>query len=112
MGRRSLKEPRSKQLNLSLTDRELRSLHHWSETAGKRPAIFARDVIFRGARIATVTTERDLFRLPIIRARLAAIASALTELARHLRGTNKPVPEHISGVLDELRAIINSEPEK
>lgn len=106
MARPKLSEPRSQQLNISLTARELESIKKRAAALGMRPAHFGRSTLL-GRNVepaAKSSTDDNIQRL--IYAQLARLGNNLNQMVRHLHQTGDPLPTDLEPLLKDIRQII------
>jgi hypothetical protein len=106
MGRSKITEPRTHQLNLSLTMREWESVKQRAQILGMRPAHFGRTVVLdqeRATRVAPLPESR-FDRL--VYGALSRLGNNLNQLLRHLHRTGDPIPADLEPLLREIRQII------
>lgn len=107
MGRPRKSEPRTKQLNLSLTEAELESICRRAEAVGMRPVHFGRAILLdeaRSVRKQTAANGSNLERL--IYDQLSRLGNNLNQLVRHLHRTGDPVPADLEPLLADIRQIV------
>jgi hypothetical protein len=106
MGRPKISEPRTKQLNLSLTAAELASIRRRAEAVGMRPVHFGRALFFEQRRkIAPQrNVEGNIGRL--IYGQLVRLGNNLNQMVRHLHATGEPLPADLEPLLSDIRQII------
>ena len=114
MGRTRKSEPRSHQLNLSLTASELESIRSRAEAVGMRPVHFGRALILDEMRSSKKQPPRlDTFATPIdtlIYSQLARLGNNLNQMVRHLHQTGDPLPADLEPLLKDIRQIITRRP--
>jgi hypothetical protein len=106
-------EPRSKQLNLSLTERELASIEARAAALGMRPVHFGRALLLEancapeGAGRAPRNTQHRRSNFEhLIHAQLVRLGNNLNQMTRHLHRFGGPVPPDLEPLLIDIRAII------
>ena len=110
MGRPRKIEPRSHQLNLSLTASELERIRLRAEAVGMRPVHFGRALILDetrppARRIAQQTTLlAPLDRL--IYSQLVRLGNNLNQMVRRLHQTGDPLPADLEPLLKDIRQVI------
>jgi hypothetical protein len=103
MGRPISSNPRRQQLNLSLTDDELRSICMRAAAVGMRPVHFGRAILLSdGNHVAA--PDNHLSRL--IHQQLVRLGSNLNQIARHYNRTGDPPPADLEPLLRDIRQII------
>ena len=112
MGRPRKSEPRSEQLNLSLTASELESIKRRAESVGMRPVHFGRALLLDKTRKASVGHDQNnssnIERL--IYGQLVRLGNNLNQMVRHLHGTGDPLPADLEPLLTDIRQIITRVP--
>jgi hypothetical protein len=106
MGRPKKTEPRSQQLNLSLTATELESIKRRAKAVGMRPVHFGRALLLdQGTR---VTAQRELKNntKKLVYAQLSRLGNNLNQMVRHLHQTGDPLPADLEPLLTDIRQII------
>jgi hypothetical protein len=110
MGHPRKTEPRSHQLNLSLTASELESIKRRAEKVGMRPVHFGRALLIDETRPSTKQIARQkapaasLDRL--IYGQLVRLGNNLNQMVRHLHQTGDPLPADLEPLLKDIRQII------
>jgi hypothetical protein len=105
MGRPKKSEPRVRQLNLSLTESELRSIEQRAEAVGMRPVHFSRALLFdQNRKPAPKAGDSNIGRL--IYGQLVRLGNNLNQMVRHLHRTGDPVPSDLEPLLNDIRQII------
>jgi len=110
MGRPRTSEPRDRQLNLSLTTRELESIKRRAQALGMRPIYFAREVLLGSERKVIGKGEPDGNMGRLIHTQLVRLGNNLNQLVRHLHRTGDPLPPDLEPLLKDIRQIINRVP--
>jgi hypothetical protein len=106
MARPKKSEPRDRQLNLSLTERELESIRRRAAALGMRPVHFGRAVLldrgreFIGRRETNDNAER------LIYGQLVRLGNNLNQMVRHLHQTGDPLPADLEPLLRDIRQMI------
>jgi Bacterial mobilisation protein (MobC) len=107
MGRPRTSEPRSHQLNLSLTASELESIEKRAEAVGMRPVHFGRAVLLDQKRQPSVNRAPDGSNLEhLIYGQLSRLGNNLNQMVRHLHQTGDPLPADLEPLLDDVRRIL------
>ena len=106
MGRPNKSEPRSKQLNLSLTASELESIRRRAQALGMRPVHFGRALLLDQDRTLTVSHEPQNNLELLIYSQLVRLGNNLNQLMRHLHRTGEPLPADLEPLLRDIRHII------
>jgi|SRR5665213_1034050 len=108
MGRPKKIEPRSRQLNISLSDSELGELKRRAEAVGMRIVHFGRSLLTDGERPRGHRAEqRDTAIERLIYGQLVRLGNNLNQLVRHLHRTGDPVPADLEPLLKDIRQIIS-----
>jgi hypothetical protein len=106
MGRPRKSEPRSYQLNLSLTASELESVKRRAQALGMRPVHFGRAAVLgQGNKIAVMREPHDNMQR-LIHAQLVRLGNNLNQMVRHLHQTGDPLPPDLESLLKDIRAMI------
>ena len=107
MGRPNKTEPRCRQLNIGLTEREYEALCRRAEAVGMRPVYFGRALLLNGnspiavqAQPPVSTSQRLIFQA------LSRLGNNLNQLVRHLHQTGEPVPSDLEPLLRDIRQIL------
>jgi hypothetical protein len=107
MGRPKTSEPRSHQLNLSLTARELESIKRRAAALGMRPVHFGRIMLLDKNKHPTMkpeTSDGNIDRL--VYGQLARLGNNLNQIVRRLHQTGDPLPADLEPLLNDIRAIL------
>src|SRR3984957_538277 len=113
MSRPQKSEPRCKQLNLSLTEREFADIETRAAALGMRAVHFSRALLFETGRRSKTTSKRRLqaqkerdnhYRL--IHSQHVRLGNNLNQIARHANTVGGPVPPDLEPLLNDVRAII------
>jgi hypothetical protein len=104
MSRPRKSEPRSAQLNLSLTPSELASVRKRAEALGMRPVHFGRALLLDTKRSVHHEPSSNTNRL--IYDQLARLGNNLNQMVRHLHQTGDPLPADVEPLLRDIRQII------
>ena len=114
MGRITKREPRSHQLNLSLTASELERIRLRAEAVGMRPVHFGRALILDEMRAPSRhTTRQTASATPLDRlvyGQLVRLGNNLNQMVRHLHRTGDPLPADLEPLLGDIRQIIARAP--
>ncbi len=106
MGRPRKSEPRSEQLNLSLTASELASIKRRAEAVGMRPVHFGRALILgQGGRVAAKTAPASNLD-QLVYGQLVRLGNNLNQMVRHLHRTSDPLPADLEPLLKDIRQIM------
>jgi hypothetical protein len=106
MGRPGISEPRSKQLNLSLTASELASIRERARALGMRPAHFGRALLLDQSRMRAAEREPGSHVERLIYGQLARLGNNLNQMVRHLHRTGDPLPADLEPLLRDIRQIM------
>jgi hypothetical protein len=106
MGRPRKSEPRRNQLNLSLTDKELKSIKLRAKAVGMRPVHFGRALILDRRRSPKFKSAREIPLNRLVLNQLARLGNNLNQLMRHLHSTGDPLPRDLEPLLKDIRDII------
>jgi hypothetical protein len=113
MSRPRQSEPRRRQLNLSLTERELASIENRASALGMRAVHFSRAVLLsahRPAPASKLTTAPAELRSGnvdrLIHTQLVRLGNNLNQMMRHAHRVGGPVPDDLAPLLADIRAII------
>lgn len=113
MSRSRTSEPRCKQLNLSLTERELASIEARAAALGMRPVHFGRALLLDTRRAPKAsktalstpqTTPDNVERL--IHTQLVRLGNNLNQMTRHVHSVGGPVPPDLAPLLTDIRALV------
>ena len=108
MGRPRKSEPRSRQLNLSLTDTELEEVCRRAEAVGMRPVHFSRILLLDSERSVTVAANNTS---RLLRLELARLGNNLNQAVRKLNSLGLPLPSDLEPLLADIREIISRMPQ-
>ena len=118
MSRPRRSEPRCKQLNLSLTERELASIEARAAALGMRAVHFSRAILLKARRPAQSSrlTRSPAEPLPnnldrLIHIQLVRLGNNLNQMMRHAHRVGSPVPDDLGALLTDIRAIIGRLPQ-
>lgn len=112
MSRPTKSEPRCKQLNLSLTERELASIESRAAALGMRAAHFSRSLLLKKRRAPPRRSEPCKAKNQpgnfdrLIHAQLVRLGNNLNQMMRHLHSFGGPVPADLEPLLTDIRALI------
>jgi hypothetical protein len=106
MGRPKKSEPRSQQLNLSLTESELESIRKRAQAVGMRPVHFGRALLLDQNRKLTVKSQPSSNAERLIYDQLVRLGNNLNQMVRHLHRTGEPLPTDLEPLLKDIRHII------
>lgn len=106
MGRPKTSEPRTQQLNLSLTAREWDNIQRRAHALGMRPVHFGRAVLLDEQRKPTFKSEHETSINRLVYGQLARLGNNLNQLMRHLHQTGDPLPADLEPLLKDIRQII------
>ena len=111
MGRSKKSEPRDRQLNLSLTGRELEAISRRARAVGMRPVHFGRAILLDEGKAPprqAAPSANNMERL--IYGQLVRLGNNLNQLVRHLHRTGDPLPTDLEPLLADIRQIIARSP--
>lgn len=106
MGRPTTSDPRSKQLNLRLTQSELKSIEQRAQALGMRPVHFGRAVLLDDDRKIVVRHEPESNMDRLIYDQLVRLGNNLNQMVRHLHQTGEPLPADLEPLLKDIRLIV------
>jgi hypothetical protein len=107
MGRPRTFEPRSQQLNLSLTVSEFESIKRRAYVVGMRPVHFGRALLLDQNRDPAAKPEPTSSNLELlIYGQLVRLGNNLNQMVRHLHQTGDPLPADLEPLLKDIRRII------
>jgi hypothetical protein len=106
MGRPKQVEPRSRQLNLSFSTRELEDIKIRAHALGMRPSHFGRTLLLNGnvqpnSHHVPVDNSRRLIHTQLVR-----MGNNLNQMVRHLHQTGDPLPADLEPLLNDIRRLI------
>jgi hypothetical protein len=106
MGRPITSEPRTHQLNLSLTSRELASIRRRAAAVGMRPVHFGRALLLdmKSRPVGKTETKSNIDRLAYDQ--LVRLGNNLNQMVRHMHQTGDPLPADLEPLLRDIRQII------
>lgn len=113
MSRPRQSEPRRKQLNLSLTERELASIEARAAALGMRAVHFSRALLLTARHTAPTlgiapssaeTQPSNVDRL--IHVQLVRLGNNLNQMMRHAHRAGGPAPDDLAPLLTDIRALI------
>jgi hypothetical protein len=110
MGRPKQIEPRSRQLNLSLSTCELEDIKKRAHALGMRPSHFGRALLLDNNRLPTTHNEPVNNAWRLIHNQLARLGNNLNQMVRHLHQTGDPLPADLEPLLIDIRQIIARAP--
>jgi hypothetical protein len=106
MGRPKTSEPRTRQLNLSLTESELARITRRAEALGMRPVHFGRALLLEQRAKVVTTSEPSGNVERLIYAQLVRLGNNLNQMVRHLHRTGDRLPTDLEPLLKNIRQII------
>lgn len=106
MGRPRKSEPRSQQLNLSLTASELERIRQRAHAVGMRPVHFGRALLLEQSNEGPTKRETSSNLERLIYGQLARLGNNLNQMVRHLHRTGDPLPPDLEPLLKDIRQII------
>jgi hypothetical protein len=106
MARPRKAEPRSQQLNFSLTLSELESIKRRAEAVGMRPVHFGRTLLLnQGGKVAAkAAPANNIDRM--IYGQLVRLGNNLNQMLRHLHRTGDPLPVDLEPLLKDIRQVM------
>jgi hypothetical protein len=107
MARPKQTEPRGRQFNVSLTEREHEVLLARAAASGLRPVDYGRAQLFARKRISEVETARPPHLDPLFHAELSRLGNLLNQIVRKMHIFDQPAPPELVTLLDDIRALIN-----
>jgi len=105
MARPKISEPRTRQLNLSLTASELETVRKRADALGMRPVHFGRAVLLN-SNGAVARNEGGSNVSRSIHAQLVRLGNNLNQMVRHLHQTGDPLPPDLEPLLNDIRRLI------
>jgi hypothetical protein len=106
MGRPTKLEPRTKQLNLSLTERELERIKQRADLVGMRAVHFGRALLLDEKAKAVTENSSDNALAKLIYTQLVRLGNNLNQLVRHLHAHGGPLPRDLEPLLRDIRKQI------
>jgi hypothetical protein len=106
MGRPTTSDPRSRQLNLSLTESESESIAQRARKLGMRPAQFGRTALLKQDLKVVIAREPNRESEKLVCWQLSRLGNNLNQLVRHLHRTGDPLPADLEPLLKDIRQII------
>lgn len=106
MGRPKQIEPRSRQLNLSFSTRELEDINARAQALGMRPSHFGRAMLLDKSRQLTRHNAPANNTRRLIHTQLVRLGNNLNQMVRHLHHTGDPVPADLEPLLNDIRRLI------
>lgn len=107
MGRPRKSEPRSKQLNLSLTETELESVRRRAVALGLRPVHFGRLLLLGASHTQSRKPDPESVVERLIHTQLVRLGNNLNQMVRHFHRTGDPKPPaDLEPLLTDIRYII------
>lgn len=105
MARPKTPEPRSEQLNISLTRAELDSIKKRAESVGMRPVHFGRLLLLQKGKQDPGSAEKSSLD-KLIFVQLSRLGNNLNQMVRHLHVTGDPLPADAEPLLKDIRQIL------
>jgi mobilization protein NikA len=105
MARPKISEPRTRQLNLSLTESELASVEQRARALGMRPVHFGRALLLDQRRTVTSNGEAGNNKR-LVYEQLSRLGNNLNQLVRHLHRTGDPLPPDLEPLLKDIRRML------
>ncbi len=106
MSRPTKMEPRTRQLNLSLSNSEFESIRARAEQVGMRPVHFSRAILLDERRKPVETNDAGNNVRKLIYAQLIRLGNNLNQLVRHLHRHGGPLPRDLEPLLRDIRNLI------
>jgi hypothetical protein len=113
MSRPRRSEPRRKQLNLSLTERELASIEARAAALGMRAVHFSRALLLRTHRPVQASRLSPSLAEPqpnnvdrLIHIQLVRLGNNLNQMMRHVHHVGGPLPDDLAPLLTDIRALL------
>lgn len=106
MGRPTKSEPRSYQLNLSLTASELERIRKRAEAVGMRPVHFGRAMVLDEDRRTAPEAGDDNNASKLLYMQLIRVGNNLNQLVRHLHRHGGPLPHDLEPLLRDIRLLL------
>jgi hypothetical protein len=107
MGRPRLSEPRTHQINLSLTASELASIKRRAQALGLRPVHFSRQLLLGSSGKPAPKHEAASNIELLTYSQLARLGNNLNQMVRHLHRTGDPLPADLEPLLADIRQILD-----
>ena len=107
MGRPAKTEPRTKQLNLSLTAFEFERIKERAKAVGMRPVHFGRALVLDENTKVSKTTPPDNYLGRLIYTQLSRIGNNLNQLVRHVHRYGGPPPADLEPLLRDIRRLLS-----
>jgi hypothetical protein len=99
-------DPRRYQLNLSLTEYELKDINKRAEALGMRPVHFARIALLNGTSATTRRSTPADQTMRQIRMQLGRLGSNLNQAVRRLHENCVPLPLDLEPLLHDIRELV------
>jgi hypothetical protein len=106
MGRPTKAQPRSKQLNLSLTVSEFERVKERAESVGMRPVHFGRALVLDERITPSSPANPDSNRVKLIYSQLSRLGNNLNQLVRHFHRHGGPLPAELEPLLRDIRRLV------
>lgn len=108
MTRPQKSEPRCKQLNLSLTEKELASIEARAAALGMRAVHFSRALLLDAPHepVRPLANDRSGNLDRLIHSQLVRLGNNLNQMMRHVHRVGGPVPADLGPLLTDIRAVI------
>jgi hypothetical protein len=106
MGRPKQVEPRSRQLNLSFSIRELEDIKTRAHALGMRPSHFGRALLLDNNRQPTGHGKPTNYTGRLVHTQLVRLGNNLNQMVRHLHQTGDPLPADLEPLLNDIRCLI------
>ncbi len=106
MGRPKATEPRTEQLNISVSVSELEDIKKRAYALGMRPAHFGRALLLDKNRYPVSVAGRSTNIDRLVLNQLIRLGSNLNQMVRHLHQTGDPLPPDLEPLLNDIRRLI------
>jgi Bacterial mobilisation protein (MobC) len=106
MGRPKQIDPRSQQLNLSFSKRELEDIKTRAHALGMRPTHFGRALLLEKSKQAVSHKTRTDNSRRLVHTQLVRLGNNLNQMVRHLHQTGDPLPADLEPLLNDIRCLI------
>jgi len=106
VARPKISEPRSAQLNISLTRAELEKIKKRAEAIGMRPVHFGRLLLLQDSKQINSGAADKSSAEKLIFIQLSRLGNNLNQMVRHLHATGDPLPADAEPLLKDIRQIL------
>ena len=106
MGRPKQIEPRSRQLNLSFSARELEDIKARAHALGMRPSHFGRALLLDSNRQPAGHSAPANNTGRLVHSQLVRLGNNLNQMVRYLHQTGDPIPPDLEPLLIDIRCLI------